>query len=177
MTNHLDPSEVRKRANPAKEDKAVKEKVSPIFPFEVDYTTRDGEQLKGRFVFKVPSVGLQIEIARMKAIYLPTGAMADPNGQLLVEMISYLDVTLQEKPSWWLPHEFYDHGVISHVYGRCLNHEAKFLGKASKSRRDEESLPSEAANPETEQTDAASPVDGDVPASRKRREVLTADNA
>lgn len=149
--------------------------------FDVDYEIKEGprrgQKLKGRFEYQVPAAGKQIEIARLKAMYLPQGATSDPNGALLVEMISYLSCTLTKKPNWWKPTTFYDTGVISVVYQEATSYEARFLGKSAFVQANAEGLQEQAEDAEAVGDDGEGLVDGNVPSSRKRREVLTTDSA
>lgn len=151
--------------------------LSPHHPFTIDYEITEGpkrgQRRRGAFEFTVPAAGKQIEIARVKAMYLPAGAYADPPGALLVEMISYLSCTLSKSPAWWKPTEFYDTGVIGEVYEEVTSYANKFLGKKPEVRGDAERPEDKTQDGEATGLDDQSSVDGDVPPSRKRREVLT----
>jgi hypothetical protein len=179
----LDPAKVREAANPLSkiernppEDEGLGT-LSPVKAIDVDYTDANNKNYRGKFVFRVPAIGDQIEIARMKAIYLPTGAAADPNGVMLVEMICYLEVTLQKpRPEWWSPHKFYDQGILSEVYGRCLDYEAKFLGRRPAEASDRQGTTGGEENDGTTHDTGEGAVAGSVQPSRKRREVLTGDS-
>lgn len=172
----MDPEKLRRQIDGTEEDEDPG--LLPVTTsFDIDYEIKEGPRrgshLKGRFEFAVPAAGKQIEIARMKALYLPQGAAADPNGAVLVEMISYLECTLTHKPNWWKPTQFFDTGVINVVYGRCTAYEARFLGKKPFVQDDAESVQRTTQDEGTDGSDDPGTVDGNVLPSRKRREVLT----
>jgi len=152
--------------------------LSPHHHFTINYEIKEGPKRgmmrQGRFEFSVPAAGKQIEIARVKAMYLPAGGYADPPGALLVEMISYLSCTLTKFPPWWKPTTFWDTGVIAAVYEEATAYADKFLGKKPLVRRDADVVQDEVQDDPPIGPDDKSDVDGDVPPSRKRREVLTA---
>lgn len=141
--------------------------------YEIEEGPRRGQFLRGRFEYTVPNAGKKIEIARLKALYLPQGSAADAEGAILVDMISYLSCTLSVTPKWWKPTQFYDTGVIAQVYKEAASYEARFLGKSTVFVEDGEGLQEEAEDTGGHGPDGEGSVDGDVPAPRKRREVLT----
>lgn len=102
---------------------------SPTTIISIDVEDGRKKRWVGSFTYQVPNYSDQIKIARLKAQLLPQGAVADPNGALITEMMAYLQVTLKEKPSWWKPEHFYDNTVIGAVYLEARRYEARFLGR------------------------------------------------
>lgn len=178
MNDDMDPAKVRAASRKAKsrqnEEKEEENEDSPISTFSIDCKDTRGKVYAGQFTFRVPALGDQIKIAQMKAHYLPNGAAADPNGLMLAEMISYLEITLTEKPSWWAPHLFYDATAVNEVYGRCLAYADRFLGKNQVGRDDHDGSGDEEEDDESADHSDHGDVGGGVRASSKRREVLSA---
>lgn len=150
----------------------------PVTTFNINYEIQEGprrgQHYQGVFEFKVPNAGKRVDIARTKAMYLPNGVGPDLQGALLVEMFSYLQHTLTRTPPWWKPDTFFDTGVVAEVYGKATDYENRFLGAEPQHREDEESPSEEGQDESGTGPDGEGSVDGDVPPSRKRREVLTA---
>ena len=123
------PEDLRKRmAKESQPEEAEKDFSKPYHSFDFDRTVR-GQQFKGTFISKVPSIGDQIEIGRLKSVYLPHGATADQNAAALVEAVCYLEVTLDAKrPEWWKPMEFLDSAIVMMVYAEVVAYANKFLG-------------------------------------------------
>lgn len=148
-----------------------------VTTFNIDYEIvegpRRGQRYQGVFEYKVPNAGVRIEIARTKARYLPTGVGPDLQGALLVEMFSYLQHTLTRTPPWWKPDAFYDTGVVAEVYEKATGYENRFLGSEPRLPGDAEGTQTEDQDESGSGSDGEGAVDGDVPPSRKRREVLT----
>lgn len=127
-----DPDQLIKELNP--EDEDTGDDISPVLSFTVDVKDDFGQRWKGDFVYKVPTLGEQIQIGRLKAEYLPNGAAADPNALGLVEIVCYLSVTLRKKPDWWKPFELYDSTPLMAVWKEVMAHEAKFLRSRAAAR-------------------------------------------
>lgn len=104
------------------------EELPPVTKLSVNHKDARGKTWAGEFVFHVPTLGDQVKIARLKAVMLPNGAVADPAGALITEMMAYLKVTLRKTPTWWKPETFRDATVLSIVYGEARAYEARFLG-------------------------------------------------
>lgn len=104
--------------------------LAPIHSFSIDVKDKRGKTWKGKFVFRVPSLGDQVKIANFKARLLPGGAMTDPNGALIAEMMAYCQVTFTAKPSWWQPARFYDPTPLIAAYKEARSYEDRFLGAA-----------------------------------------------
>lgn len=162
-----------RKAKPAlkDEEQEAQSANSPTLGFHLDQEFQ-GKRRHGRFLYKVPNIGDQTRIAALKTMYLPQGAAADANGGALVEMICYLHVTLQTKPDWWKPTEWYDVTLLTEVYTRCRDHEARFLGDTARPRSNDES-DSESEDRSGEDSEDEGSLDGDL--SGDRREVLGAD--
>lgn len=146
--------------------------------FSIDITSARGKQYAGTFRYRVPTLGQQIEIGRLKTAYLPQGAAADVNAASLVEIISYLSVCIHfddthKKPSWWNPLQTHDHEPYTELFGRCLDYEARFLGKRPERRADQGESEGVRKLPRDD-----SPVVGDeVQPPAKRSETLAGDGA
>ncbi len=116
---------------------AAAEKGEPLPPIdfiEIDVTDKRGRRYAGRFEYHVPTLGDQMQIARIKALMLPQGAIADPAGSALVDCLGYLQVTLRfseqvPKPAWYQPEKAYSAEPYFTLYRRCLDYEAAFHGE------------------------------------------------
>lgn len=126
------PDEMSAALQSAPLEAAEKEKLDAETWIELDCTDARGFRYQGRFHFRVPTLGQQIEIGRMKAAYLPNGAAMDRTATLLVEQICYLHITLQKPlPKWWTPFEMFDATPVSTLYAEAISYEARFLGAGS----------------------------------------------
>lgn len=176
-----DPEDVLAKTRGAEEDEKDTELLPAQQPIEIDCKDGRGKRYTGRFLFTVPNIGQQIEIGKLKAIYLPQGSPADVNATVLVETICFLTVTIafndtHKKPAWWNPLKAYSMEPYTQLYGRCLEYEARFHGGVEEPRDDEGGL--------REGDDGGEvPGDGEVrvgdevrPAS-KRQETLAGDGA
>jgi hypothetical protein len=111
----------------------TKQPIPLITRFDID-TELGGIQYKGTFTYKVPNLGEQILIGKLKNSYLPDGSSADGHSALLVEQICYLQVTLQDPtPSWWKPMEFHAADIVSILYAKGLAYANTFLGRGDDS--------------------------------------------
>lgn len=173
--DEMDPQRMLKkiRGEEGEEDGLLPPTHAFSINYEIEQGPRRGQLLSGRFEYTVPNAGKKIEIARLKALYLPQGSAADAEGAILVDMICYLSCTLTSTPKWWKPTQFYDNGVIAEVYKEAASYEARFLGKSTVFLEDAEGVQEEAQDTGAAGADGEGAVDGDVPSSRKRREVLT----
>jgi len=120
-------------------EKADESDLSPVYPFKIDIVDGRKKRWQGDFVFHVPTLGDQIKIARMKALLLPQGGVADPGGAISAEMMAYCHVTFATKPKWWKPERFYDPAPLLAAYGEARRYEARFLGAAVPDNRDDAS--------------------------------------
>lgn len=171
----LDPSDALKAINREPlEITANKDTSLPaITKLKVDVTDGRGKKYVGEFTFKVPTLGDQVQIGRLKTVYLPSGSPADTNAALIVEAICYLEVTLQgDKPSWWKPFEMYDITPVSALYQEALSYERRFLGGDQDGAGNAEEPSSEG-----ESVGTGKPAVGrKVQPSSKRREVLVGES-
>lgn len=96
----------------------------------IDVEGTRGRRYKHTFTYTVPTLGQQIDIGKLKSLYLPQGASADSNAALLVEQICYLTITIDQKtvPDWWVPMEMHDATPIGALYKEALDYERKFHG-------------------------------------------------
>jgi len=147
--------------------------VSPIKRFSIDVEDSFGKRWRGDFVYKVPNIGEQIKIGRLKANYLAANATADLNAMGLVEVICYLQITLTEKPKWWKPFELYDFSPVMAVYREVTAHEAKFLGRSAGDEGvgDVDQEPEEIGRSAVANGNGEDYVGGEVQATAQRRKV------
>ncbi len=168
------PEELRKRM--ADESKGAQKPgeidyTRPYHSFEFDRTVR-GQQYKGTFTSKVPSLGDMIEIGRMKTAYLPQGSAADASAAVLVEAICYLEVVLEkDRPEWWSPLDFLDSAIVMMVYAEVVAYANKFLGRDTESG-DTAGTDEEQGEPGGTGSPDESSVDEDVQPAPQRREVV-----
>lgn len=140
----------------------------------IDAKDTRGKRYKASFVYKVPTIGEQIEIGRLKAAYLPQGAAADRNAQLLVEQICYLEVSIQKTdlPAWWKPFELYDAAPVTALYAEAIKYERRFHRLDSEVRITPQKDQVGAEDNEGSDDEAADAVGSAVPRTSKRRETL-----
>lgn len=166
----LDPSEARKRLESLNEEAPEAAQLSPKTVLRVDVTDGRGKRYQGNFPFRVPTIGDQVRIGQLKAVYLPNGAAADPNAAMLVEQMCYLEACLEQpRPAWWQPTSFYDTAPITALYKEALDYERKFLSgdKVDSGLQNE---PTETGKP-AGNSDSA--VVGEVQSSAERPQVLS----
>lgn len=170
--DRLDPERLRQEMS--KRDQAPKKEdddgdVPAVKRIDIDVTDSRGKHYAGSVVYRVPAIGQQIEIGRMKAAMMPAGAPTDGDmAGMLCEMLCYLAVTLDKNslPPWWKPHRFYDSTVVSFVYAQARAHHARFLGVADERGVDDEEA---ALGSGGDDLDA---VERDVQPAAERRETL-----
>ena len=176
-----DPEEALAKARDAvkpEEDAKPKKRLPATKIFEIDVTSEWGERTKGRFRYTVPNIGAQIEVGQLKATYLPSGAAADVNAAMVVDMVCYLAVCITfddafPRPDWWNPMKAYDATPYTELYGRCLAYEARFHSRSSDDAGDEGQLRGEAEP----RGDAPVRVGEAVQPPPQRRETLAGDGA
>jgi hypothetical protein len=150
--------------------------LTPLTVIHLDVTDARGKRYFGDFTFKVPTIGEQIEIGRRKIEQLPIGAAADPVAGILVEATCYLSVTIQKKPDWWKPWEFYDSLPLMALYKEARDYAGRFLGEAARPKANprEDSKPQNGAgSADHDQAD----VGREVPPASQRRETIIAHSA
>jgi hypothetical protein len=163
----LEPEKVHEQLDSAGE--SPEEDLPAVAVFEIDVQGTRGRRYKGRFIYKVPSIGDQIKIGQMKSIYLPSGAAADQNAMLLVEQMCYLEITLQKpRPDWYQPLSMYDAAAMSELYRRALDYERKFH-RADAERPTDQGIDNSA---EGSTEDSAPAVGRKVQPPAQRRETL-----
>lgn len=126
--DELDLDALEARVSGKEKEEPKGDGLSPIHSFTIDVKDKRGKAWKGKFTFRVPSLGDQIKIARMKAGLLPGGAQIDPNGALIAEMMAYCQVCFTVKPTWWQPARFYDPVPLIAAYKEARSYEDRFLG-------------------------------------------------
>ncbi len=154
------------------------EQLDPVTTIELTVQGERGRRYQGRFHYHVPNLGEQIEIGRLKAVYLPQGSVSDPNAAVLVDALCYLQVcvTFNEqfpKPAWWTPMRMYDATPFLELWGRCLEYEARFHGRGEERREDAEG----SGDAEGSDGGGAVSVGRKVPPPTERRETLAGDGA
>jgi len=173
-----DPEEALAKARGAHVAEEKSELLGPTTLIDIDVKDARGERYTGTFFYKVPTLGQQVEIGKMKNMYLPTGSGADVSAATVVEVICYLTVCItfndkHAKPKWWNPMEAYNLDPYSALFGRCLDYEARFHGKGANPGADEGELREEEKPPGDDQVR----VGGEVQPAPKRRETLAGDGA
>lgn len=135
--DRLDPSALRRSAaavrTPKKDEDESNGDVPAVKRIDIDMKDTRGKHHEGFVVFRVPTIGMQIEIGNLKATMMPGGVPSDGDASgLMNEMLCYLEVCLDKKqrPDWWKPHRFYDASILSFVYAQARAHHARFLGHA-----------------------------------------------
>lgn len=168
----LEPEKLHAQLEEADKPEALEE-VLPVTKIHLDVES-EGKRYEGDFVYKVPTLGDQIAIGRMKTAYLPQGAIADPNAALIVEQVCYLEITLQKpRPDWYQPFKLYDAVPISRLYAEAVAHERRFHGQPSLLQ----AAPQADAGSEdgaADRGDGEAPVGRKVQPAAKRRETLVA---
>lgn len=175
------PAEVLQQMEHEEKREAVDpptEEVPKITRLKINVVGSRGRRYQGEFVYKVPNLGEQRDIGRLKAFYLPQGCVADPNAALIVEQVCYLQVTLKDpKPEWFPndPFELYDATPLSALYGEALKYERWFHG-ANEERDEARSGDSNAssAEPTGSETDGEPRMGRKVQPTTQRRETIVA---
>lgn len=173
----ISPDELRKQWSSAADEKEV-EDLPPITTLSIDVVGSRGKRYQGSFVFKVPTIGEQIDIGRLKSAYLPQGSAADPNAALLVEQCCFLEVTIQKKnmPAWFRPFELYDASPVSALYAEAIKYERRFHRTDKNAAADLESN-SEAENKRGSDPAGVVALGEDIPATAQRSKVLISESA
>jgi hypothetical protein len=112
--------EEQKMENLAKE---VNEGADAENVMNVDFTSTEGNQYKGKILFKRPSVmeimkmgGRKSEILRQAGVTELT--LVDPSVRMMAQAIATLETVVVKCPEWFLNiHEIQDLDIIFHVYG------------------------------------------------------------
>lgn len=166
------PSELREEMEVRDREQTT---LSNITTIEIDETV-NGQRFKGAFTYKVPTLGDQILIGRMKSQYLPNGAAADPNAQALVEWLCYLEVTLQKPlPAWWKPMEFTASDVVAKLYSEVVAYANSFLGRGKD--RGEAEGDDGLQDDGGDDPDAQGDVESEIQSPHQRSKVVIADSS
>lgn len=109
--------------------------VSPRTVLELDAPSANGRrQYKGRFEYKVPTMGGRVDISALKAQYLQQSKGVDAVGDHVAEALAYLYVTIdhEKAPQWWKDSnrgiDLYDFQPLLKLYAAARAYEATFLG-------------------------------------------------
>lgn len=178
MPSLPDPSEQLQKLTAKTQEEEPKEDLPAQTVIELDTVDSRGKRYKGRFLFKVPTIGDQITMGLLKSGYLPQGAAADNNANLLAGVCCYLAVCLKfeqgfDKPEWYDPMNAFSFDPYSELYRRCLDYENRFHGSGKDSRKDTERSGIQEG---FTRSDSAS-VGRKIQAPPVRRETLAGDNA
>jgi len=183
MTKDMDPGAALARSRKAKgkgkdEDEREPGELPPVDTFHIDVVDGRGKHFVGKFTYKVPQMGDQIEIGAVKSGYLPAGCMADPQALFIAEMIAYTYVCITDAPDWWKPHLFYDAKPLEAVYARCRKYEDRFHGRDADGGSDRVGSGREGAEDDLAAEDGGDgDVGGELRAPAKRREILAGDGS
>lgn len=117
------------------ENKGLKDVPETVHSFQLDVSgSITNRRYVGDFSCRIPTIKDQCLIAKHKAFL--NGDMAeflDAGTQNVHEMISYLRYTLTEYPKFWkesdLGYELRDPNVITSLYEKVLEFEAKWMGE------------------------------------------------
>jgi len=120
--------------------------------FEIAVKGREtGHDWVGKFTYKRPSLGDRTRSDVMRARL--AGDLTSLNGEVqdFIEAVSHLRYTLTEYPDWWAELTYgldlHDGNVVSEIYNRCMDFEAKFAEKMfSGNKSDVEEKNNEFAN-------------------------------
>jgi hypothetical protein len=159
---------------------------SPEGYIEIDATDESGRHFAGRFKYRVPTLSQIVEIGRLKAM-LAAGQnllLADTSAGALVEMMSYLEITLTHDapgtPAWWAETDhgskLYDVTPLRALYKEARSYEDTFHGRG-KGRGRPEGDSEEPADGSGDAPDGADAVEPDVQGASHGRVVLTGDGA
>jgi hypothetical protein len=131
----------------AKQDEPDGPPQSPETVLDLDEKSLNGlRQYKGKFKFRVPTMGDRVDIAALKAQYLQQLTGVDSDGDNIADALAYLNVTLDAKadngvPQWWLDSnggiDLYDFQPLLALYAMARAYEATFLGRPAVGKTDE----------------------------------------
>ena len=114
---------------PKQEAAEAPKQLPPTTVISIDVEDSSGRRYQGKFVYSVPTLRHMVAIARIKAGYLPGGSPMDAAGAAIVEMLSYLEVTIgkENRPDWFTNSlDLYDMTPVSELYKEALDYERKF---------------------------------------------------
>jgi len=112
------------------------EKVSTLPPMEFKFSiqmvgSESGLNWTGKFLYKRPSLGERSRINVMQTRLNGDLETLEQDVLQFNEAISHLRYTLRDFPEWWKESgfgiELYDGNVVSEIYNKCLEYEAKWM--------------------------------------------------
>lgn len=175
--------QLRKDAGQGAADEAP---LSPVTIIDLEVESEDGRRTyRGRFKFTVPTLGMKIDIGKLKTLYLPMGSHADVEAAGIVETIAYLTVCCEavdeagkptKLPGWWDPINARDFTPYGKLYSEAVAYDRRFrgAGKAPQRSRDAGLADEEGPNRGGEDDASDDAVGGDVQAPAERRTTLAA---
>lgn len=98
---------------------------------------------QGRWRFTVPTLGMKIEIGKLKTLYMPMGSGADAEAAGIVEVLAVLAVCCQpvdeagkasEPPGWWDPINARDFLPYGTLYQEVMSYDRRFRGEGATPR-------------------------------------------
>jgi len=94
----------------------------------VHYRAADGTEIKGACVFEVPDIGGKLRMDILRARYRGGAPMLDPDGEALIEMLSYLEVGFGDRRPAPLRNllRLPDPALLTALYAEAKQHEARF---------------------------------------------------
>jgi hypothetical protein len=119
---------------------------SPETVLDLDESSMNGlRTYKGKFKYRVPTMGDRVDIVALKAQYLQQLTGVDNDGDNIAEALAYLNVTLSTEkngcPQWWVDSKgginLYDFQPLLALYAKARAYEATFLGRAPVVKLDE----------------------------------------
>ncbi len=171
------------RHGPGKAEEAAE--LPPTTALTLDVVGAHGRRFKGRWLFTVPTLGMKIDIGKLKTLYLPMGCAADPEAMGIVEVMAFLTVCCQPidevgkacpAPAWWDLISARDFTPYASLYGEAIEYDRRFRGEAQgPRRRDDEGAPAEdGSDGDGEAGEADDGVGDAVQAPAERRTPLAA---
>lgn len=94
----------------------------------VNYRAGNGQVYRGACIYEVPFVGDDVRMAGLRAQMRGPVKMLDSDGEVLIEMISYLEVTLGKRRPEWMRnlYELPDPALLTAIYAEAREHQARF---------------------------------------------------
>jgi hypothetical protein len=94
----------------------------------VHYRAADGTVIKGACIYEVPDVGGKLRMDVLRARYRGGASMLDPDGEALIEMLAYLEVSFGDRRPPELRNllRLPDPALLGALYAEAKQHEARF---------------------------------------------------
>jgi hypothetical protein len=162
------------------------EDLPPTTTIALDIPSADGKRrYRGRWCYTVPTLGMKIDIGRLKTLYLPMGSAADAEALGIVETIAVITVCCQPidengkntaAPGWFDPINARDFSPYAALYKEAMAYDRRFRGEQAPPgrRSDEEAADEAGSDAGGEDAEADARVGGDVQAPPERRTTLAA---